>query len=105
MNHKRLLTKVSQAAKPMKKSFDRASEGWHRRRLERRIEKLLFAALGHKDAGAEIGDRTYRLLYTEALQLADLHQQRHNVDPVRLRAHLPSLHHLEKLAQPEEPLF
>src|SRR5947209_3220838 len=89
----------------IRKSVFNRSEAWQKRRLVKRIDGLLIAALGHEDAGAAIGDRVYLLLYGEALQLVDLHQANYNVDPIRLRAHLPSLHRLEKLAKPAEPLF
>jgi hypothetical protein len=105
MNHKTVIRHATQTTNAVRKSFNNASEAWNQRTLVRRIEKLLFSALGHQEAGAGAGDRVYRLLYTEALHLADEHQAKHNVDPVRMRAHLPCLHRLEKLAQPEEPLF
>jgi hypothetical protein len=89
----------------IRKSVFNSSEAWQKRRLVKRIDALLMSALGHEDAGAAIGDRVYRLLYGEALQLVDHHQANYNLDPIRLRAHLPSLHRLEKLASPEEPLF
>jgi hypothetical protein len=76
-----------------------------RRILERRIDSLLFAALGHQEAGAQPGAKVYRILYLEGARLATEFQLRTKMDPELLHAELPSLHRLETLAKPEQPIY
>lgn len=76
---------------------------WERRRLEVKLANLIEAARGHEAQGLAPGSQVYVLLRDRAEVLVNACCDRWRVSPDQLKAEIPALGRLRRLASPREP--